>query len=171
MFTDIQLTPHFKLAELTVTDRAEFSARNRELTADQITKLTHVAGLCEQVRATLSYPLYLHSGYRCPELNAAVGSSARSQHMLCEAVDFSRFGHEYTEETLEQDFRTVMAAAKAGRLKFGQLIKESAIRYTEGKTHVAMWLHISLGAPWRAAEKCGQCLTMSGGVYTMIGVV
>jgi hypothetical protein len=91
--------------------------------------------------------------------------------MLCEAVDFDRFGQVYTEETLDHDFKLIMAAARRGDLKFGQLIKESAKRYTKDGTHVSMWLHISLGAPWRAAERCGQCLVMKDGVYTSAGIV
>jgi len=171
MNVDRQLTSHFKLLELVVTDHKEFQAKNQDITQAQLEKLTHVAELEELVRTELGCGLYNHSAYRCPELNKAVGSSDRSQHLLCEAVDFSRFGHEYTEETLEKDFRTLIAAAKAGRIHFGQLIKESVKRYIEGKVHVAMWLHISLGAPWRPAERCGQCLVMKDGVYTSVGTV
>ena len=68
------------------------------------------------------------------------------------------------DENRENEGDLIMAAAKAGQLRFGQLIQESAKRYNG----VSLWIHISLGAPWRAAERSGQCLTMSGGVYTMV---
>ena len=166
------LTPHFKLDEFLLTDRDEFRVVNRQIDANQVSKLTQVAMLEEKVRAVLGTGLDNYSGYRCPGLNAAVGSSGRSQHLLCEAVDFHRWGHDYTAETLDQDFRLIIAAANAGKLQFGQLIKESAKRYTDnGGAHISMWLHISLGAPWRPAERCGQCLSMLNGVYTSEGTV
>ena len=168
---DQKLTTNFKLSEMVCTDRLEFLARNQAVDANQIIKLTRVAELEELVRIELNCSLHNHSAYRCPDLNTAVGSSGRSQHLLCEAVDFDRFGQVYTEATLDQDFHTIMAAAKAGRLHFGQLIKESAKRYTKDGNHVSMWLHISLGAPWRPAERCGQCLVMQDGVYTSVGTV
>jgi hypothetical protein len=168
------LTPHFKLDEFTCTDHVEFQVLNRQIDANQVNKLTQVAMLEEKVRAVLGCGLENHSGYRCPQLNTAVGSSARSQHLLCEAVDFQRWGQgqTYDEETLDQDFKLIIAAAKAGKLKFGQLIKESAKRYTDKNgVHISMWLHISLGAPWRAAERCGQCLSMLNGIFTLVATI
>ena len=35
------------------------------------------------------YPLYVHSGYRCPAHNKAAGGAAKSQHMYARAVDIS----------------------------------------------------------------------------------
>lgn len=46
-----------------------------------------LAGL-ERVRAALGHPMVISSGYRCPALNAAVGGSKTSQHMLGQAADF-----------------------------------------------------------------------------------
>ena len=34
-------------------------------------------------------PVVISSGYRCPELNAAVGGSKTSQHMKAQAIDFT----------------------------------------------------------------------------------
>ena len=163
-----QLTDHFSLDEMTHTDRGEFLLKNRQVSEDQINKLSEVAKLCEQVRSILNCSMHVHSAYRCPELNAAVGSSGRSQHMLCEATDFDRGGQDYTAEALDQDFKTIIAAARSGQIKFGQLICESANRYTKNGTAVSRWLHISLGAPWRPAERCGQVLIMKNGVYETV---
>lgn len=44
---------------------------------------------CERVRAFLAFPMHIHSGYRCEELNEAVGGSKNSQHKRGEAVDFT----------------------------------------------------------------------------------
>jgi hypothetical protein len=167
----VHLTTNFTVGEYLRTDHAEYAAANQIVTLAQMGKLKQVATLEEIVRATLGCALHNHSGYRCPALNSAVGSSGRSQHLLCEAVDFDRWGSVYTAETLKKDFDTIVLAARAGKLRFGQLIMENAKRYTKTGTEVSMWLHISLGAPWRPAERCGQLLSMKDGVYTSLGVV
>lgn len=167
-----RLTPHFELGEYLYTDRAQFRDANRDVTSEQIEKLRKLAELEERVRSAIGGgPLRNHSGYRCPELNHFIGSTDRSQHPKCEAVDFSHWGFDYTPWMLELDFRTIIAAAKSGQLEFGQLIKETAIRYYKTGTVTSMWLHISLGAPWRPAERCGQCLEMTHGIYTMVDIV
>ena len=41
----------------------------------------------ERIRALLGHPIHVNSGYRSPEVNAAVGSKPTSQHMKGEAAD------------------------------------------------------------------------------------
>ncbi len=43
----------------------------------------------ERIRAVLGHPMLISSGYRCPELNALVGSKPTSQHLKAEAIDFT----------------------------------------------------------------------------------
>jgi zinc D-Ala-D-Ala carboxypeptidase len=43
----------------------------------------------EQVMQALGHPILISSGFRCSELNVAVGGSARSQHCLGLAADFT----------------------------------------------------------------------------------
>lgn len=150
---DGKLTDHFSLNELTVTNNAALQAKNRVLTEEQKAKLKKVAGLLESVREVIG-PVDVHSGYRCPELNGATpGSSNKSQHMLCEAADCSPAGPD-TEETVEAAFKKLVEAAKAGKFRFGQLIVESAKR-DYGRVY---WIHISLGAPFRVAGRCGEVM-------------
>lgn len=47
---------------------------------------------CERmdgIRDFLGYPVKVHSGFRCPSLNKAVGGSKTSQHLTGQAVDFT----------------------------------------------------------------------------------
>jgi len=159
---DRKLSEHFSLYELTKTTHFDLQEKNRTLTDEQIQKLGQVADLLEMTRLILDVPLRIPSGYRCPELNAKVGSSLRSQHLLCEAADFIPL-----EMARDEAFRKLRHAAKDKRISFGQLIWEKV----EDREGYKEWLHISLGSPYRAKEKCGQILTMVDGAYTLIETV
>jgi len=42
----------------------------------------------EQFRIDLQYPIIIHSGYRCPEHNRAIGGAVRSYHTIPENPTF-----------------------------------------------------------------------------------
>lgn len=159
MIEDRQLTDHFSLYDLTKTTWNQFQEKNRDVTEAQIVKLTEVAKLLEHVMFILSTPLVVHSGYRCPDLNKAIGSTDRSQHMLCEAVDFLP-----GQQDLGFAFRTLWKDVKDNGANVGQLIHETAVR-PYGTTS---WIHISLGMPYRDEERNGQILRMENGKYTRL---
>lgn len=161
MIENRQLTDHYTLYQLTHTNHVDLLEQNRHITDEQISKLTTLGLLMEVASSILDVPLVVTSGYRCPELNSLVGSSIRSQHLFCEAADSIPKGM-----SVDEAFRKLRAAAKIGRIRFGQLIYEKAGR--EGSTE---WLHLSLGTPYREKERCGQILTMNDGNYTMIETV
>lgn len=156
MTEDKYLTEHFSLYELTSTGRAEFQDKNRDLNATQIVKLTALARLLEHVRFVLATPLVIHSGYRCQDLNKAIGSTDRSQHMLCEAADFVP-----KEQEIGTAFRALWRDIKDNGANVGQLIHETAAR----PYGVTSWIHISLGTPYRDSGKCAQILRMEAGKY------
>ena len=158
MIEDRQLSPHFSLYELTTTVHQEFQEQNRILTEDQATKLLVLANLLEEVRLILDVPMKVTSGYRCPALNVKVGSTLRSQHLLCEAADF------YPKDMARDEaFKILRHAVKDKKLHVGQLIWEKSNR--EG---LKEWIHVSLGAPYRELHRTGQILTMVDGQYTLI---
>lgn len=70
------------------------------LTLDKNLSFT-LAGL-ERIRAALGYPMTITSGYRCPELNAAVRGAPDSQHMSAEAADFVCPGFGSPSEIVEK---------------------------------------------------------------------
>ena len=66
----------------------------------------------QPLRDGLGVPIYVSSGYRCPELNRAIGGAKRSQHMEGRALDLDAdmFGgvtnadiFNYIKENLEFD--------------------------------------------------------------------
>ncbi len=85
------LSPHFTLDELTVTQQRGI---DNTPPPDVLASLKRTALGLEMIRTRLAVPIIVTSGYRSPEVNAAVGGARNSQHMRGEAVDFiaPRFG-------------------------------------------------------------------------------
>ena len=163
--SDKKLSPHFSLFDLTKTDHADLQAENRHVTEEEEKKLCEVANLLETCKVILGYDLDVHSGRRYLGLNKRVGGSERSQHLKCEAADFSPAGPD-TEEGVVDAWQKIATAAREGKIKFGQLIVENAKDGREGGRK--FWVHISLGAPYRAKERCGEVLTMKDGKFELI---
>lgn len=151
----VLLSPHFSFDEMTLTSHRKWIAKNREVPA---TLLESGKALCatllEPVRAHFGVPVFVHSGYRCRELNDEIGGATDSQHMKFEAADFHVPGVPF--ETVFDWIR------KDSGLQFGQVILEG---WEAGKPS---WIHLSLGAPWRAASKSQQALTFVAGKYTRV---
>ncbi len=164
MTEDRFLSKHFTLFHLTRTDHADLQEENRHVTDAEIVKLTAVAELLEKVVEILGCEIDVHSGRRYLALNKRVGGSERSQHLKCEAADFSPAGPD-SQESIDRAFDGLVIAAKAGLLKFGQLIVESAANRYGGRS---VWIHISLGAPYRDPSRCGEMLRMKDGRFTLI---
>ena len=127
---DFKLSDHFTFYELTRTDKPEFQTVNREKAQGYVSELT---GLCriilEPVRAHYGRQVIIHSGFRCEELNAAIGGSKTSRHLQGMAADFHIAG-----VPLDDAFLWLW---KESDIPFGQLIDE--------RRNNSRWLHISAG--------------------------
>lgn len=146
------LSDHFSFLEMTRTDNRKFLDKNREPSEELLKSgISLCNDILEPIRIHFGKALIIHSGYRCPELNKAIGGSKFSQHMKFEAADFHVSG-----VTLEEVFNWIW---KESNLKWGQLILEG---WSVGNP---TWIHISLGAPWRDEKKCQQVLTFEAGKY------
>lgn len=67
-------------------------------------------------------PLKVHSGYRCPAHNAAVGGEAQSRHMVGDAADISVYDEKTKEWWPGERIRGfIEAEMKAGRFPLGGL--------------------------------------------------
>jgi zinc D-Ala-D-Ala carboxypeptidase len=118
----MNLSPHFTLAELTVTDHREF---DNSPTQEEISNLQRLAQLLEQVKDTLGgKPIMINSAFRSKQVNDAVGSSDKSQHRKGCAADLRVPG-----VTPDEVVRAVIAAG----LPFDQIIRE-----------FDRWTHISI---------------------------
>lgn len=82
----MNLSPHFTLAELTITDHRQFDNTPTQI---EISNLQRLAQFLEIVKATLGgKPVIITSGYRSKAVNDAVGSKDSSFHRLGLAADF-----------------------------------------------------------------------------------
>lgn len=160
-----QLTKNISFFDLTRTDKLEFIDENRTVSEEEFQKLKILANLAEQVILIIG-DIDKHSGRRCKKLNDAIGGTDKSQHLLCEALDLSPLCVD-TENSVYTAFQKIVIAAKEGKIKFGQLIFESAQR-NYGKD---FWIHISLALPFRPKEKDGQVLIMKNGKYTLLETI
>lgn len=131
------LSPHFTFKELTVTSKTKYKLLNRLLAKEYVNNLALLANyVLEPARAILNRPLIITSAYRCPALNKEIGGSTTSQHLNGTAADFKIATKALS---LESAF---VKLKESPFLHYGQLILEKS------------WLHISLGVPFRALDKC-----------------
>jgi len=137
----MNLSPNFTFEELTRTDNRGLLLKNRELaTTNAAVKanLTRVAvELLEPIRALFKVPVQVNSGYRCPDLNRAVGGSASSQHLLGEAADIVIKGYDTEAQEVEAVKKILREMPD---FKFGQMLVEFGC------------IHVSLGTKREVAH-------------------
>lgn len=121
----MNLSPHFTLEELTVTQHREI---DNEPPLTVLANLKRTALLLEQVRTRLGAPVIVTSGYRSPLLNSAVKGRRDSQHLTGCAADFisPRFGTPVTVASALKD---------CAEVDYDQLILENL----GGRS----WVHVS----------------------------
>ena len=148
----MELSPHFSLEEMCATSQRALAATNAEEAQDYRTSLTALCtSLLEPVRGKFG-PVSIHSGFRGPSLNAAIGGSKTSQHMKGQAADFH-----CPAAALDDVFRWIVLDSG---LHYGQAILEAH------RPGPPTWIHLSLGIPYRSAARCMQALRYDGSSYT-----
>ena len=126
----MNLTPHFTIEELAGTSNDKYKKLNLLKAQEHMGKMYMLAGFAERVREIIGKPMIITSGYRCPELNRAIGGAITSPHIFCEAIDFVVKGLRP-----EDVFNRIVTSD----LKYNQIIIE---RNKSG----SQWVHISIGS-------------------------
>lgn len=144
------LTPHFTLAEFTASDTAEEQGIDNTPSDVEVDELAETAQLMELVRALCGgNAVLISSGYRCPELNAAVGGASNSAHLYgCAAdIEIPDFGDPLTV------CRAIMPSV--AQLGIDQLIYETS---SDGSA----WVHVGRAVPGGDPPR-GQCFSVING--------
>ena len=140
--TKTLLSPHFSLEEFTASDNALRMGVDNSLPAELMANARATADMLERIRVHLislrghPVPIVLTSGYRCPQVNRAVGSKDTSDHRHAMAGDARApdFG---------TPFEVCMALAPVvSLLNIGQLIYE-----------FGSWFHVSTRIPDKEANR------------------
>lgn len=84
----MNITENFTLEELVHSDTAIAKGiKNEPGTRERLAMMNLCAKLLQPLREAVGKPISINSGYRCPELNKAVGGVPSSQHVKGEAAD------------------------------------------------------------------------------------
>ena len=167
------LSEHFTLEEMTFSETARARRINNTPTPAHKKTLKHTCQyLLEKIRTLLNekYKEYkgkkvkqvsirVTSGYRSPNLNAAVGGSSTSQHVNGCAADIEAI-EVYTDGTkgvlpYTELYEDIKAWTKAKKISVDQCIQE----YSKG----AAWVHVSLKQ--QIADSRKQFLKYINGTY------
>lgn len=118
----MNLSPHFTLEELTITEHREFDNTPDEV---ELANLKRLAEFLEKVKEVLGgKPIMINSAFRCKQVNDAVGSKDTSQHRIGCAADLRVPGMTPDE---------VVKAIIASGIGYDQVIRE-----------FDRWTHISI---------------------------
>lgn len=122
------MTPHFTLAELTVTQHRQFDNTPND---QEKANLLRLAELLERVKYMLDMrPIMINSAFRSKAVNDAVGSKDTSQHRLGCAADFRVPGM-----TPDEVVRKIIASG----IEYDQILREFSDPINGGG-----WTHISI---------------------------
>lgn len=151
----MKLSHHFTLAELTRSAKAEALGIDNTAPPELLPRLVRTAEMLERIRSTLQCPVIVTSGYRCPELNAAVGSRSTSDHTHGHAADILAPGFGTPTEVAR------ILAPLVSVLGIGQIILEGV----GGK----QWVHVSTHEPERSINRI-LTITDAGVVPGIVGL-
>lgn len=140
----MKLSPHFTLAELVRSDTATRLGIDNTPPPELMPRLVLLAELLERIRSTLGCPVVVTSGYRCEQLNAAIGGVTSSDHSRGHAADIVAPGYGTPTQV------ATLLAPLVSTLAIGQLILEG-FRRPGGRR--SEWVHVSTRSPERPINR------------------
>ena len=133
----MKLSPHFTLAEMTVSQEAARSGLKNIPNQVHVQALTQLCmSVLEPLRMRVRTPIVVSSGFRSVSVNRRIGGSSKSQHCKGEAADFTIPGMSVAD---------IVALTRTMRLPYDQLIDE-----------FGQWVHVSYST---TGIQRGQVLT------------
>ncbi len=145
----MRLSKHFPLSELTKSQTAKRLGITNDPDNRVLGNLKALARhILEPVRLHYGIPFTPSSGYRCPKLNHAIGSSSTSQHVTGEAADF--------------EIPTIANRDLADWIKDNLTFDQLILEFHNPDVADSGWVHCS----YRAENNRGECLVYDGRIYT-----
>lgn len=132
--TSVRLTQNFCLDEFTISQEAERHGYRNEPNEKQIENLRLLCvNLLQPLREIIAVPIFINSGFRSFDVNAAAGGKFNSQHLEGKAADFI-----VPSMNLIDVFNIVLH-----KLSFDQLIYEFGNQPRLDRRVKAGWIHVS----------------------------
>jgi len=139
----MNLSEHFTLEELVFS---EVALRKGLDNVPSMTQTVCLGNLChsllEPARALLGVPLRIHSGYRSPAVNEAVGGAVTSAHIDGRAADFV---------PIDLPLLNAFHALRTSPLPYDQIIQECG---------PSGWIHMAVALPGNSPRR--EALTATG---------
>lgn len=130
----MKLSENFTLEEVTRSDEAKRRGIKNNPGETELAHITEtIACMAQPIRSIYNKPIKVTSGYRCKELNAAVGGAKTSQHTTGYALDIQP-----KDGDMRNLLRLVLVWARQNN--FDQIILEQC-----DSLGVPKWIHIG----WR----------------------
>lgn len=99
----MKISENFELKEFTASDTAKLKGIANNPTPEAVKAIENlVTNLLQPLREKYGKRMVINSGYRCPELNKAVGGESTSQHVKGEAADVACEHPAYLVECLKR---------------------------------------------------------------------
>jgi hypothetical protein len=149
----MKLSRNLSLKEATKSNTATRLGIKNEPEQWEINNLRAVAeNIFQPVRDHFGVPIGVSSGYRCKELNKAIGGSKYSQHMIGEALDID--ADIYGKVTNAEIFNYIK-----NNLEWDQMIWEF------GDDEEPNWVHVSYKEAGQNRKQLRRAYRDSKGVY------
>lgn len=149
----MRLSTHFTLSEMVASQTATRLGIPNRPDDLVVANLERTALRLEAIRAGMGgAPIYISSGYRCPELNRIIGGSEDSRHLYGLAVDFVAPGYGQPE--------MICRAIEGSGFEFDQLIYEGG------------WVHLAIEASGESPRRSVLTASFNRGraAYT-VGII
>lgn len=119
----MKISKYFTVEEFVASQTATRKGIDNTPTQEILDTIKKTAAKLDVVRELLGHPVLISSGFRCPQLNKAIGGAKSSSHMTGYAVDFTCPGFGTPQQAFD--------AIRKSPIRFDQCIAEGT------------WCHIS----------------------------
>lgn len=145
---DYQVSEHFKYSEFVKTNHREYADKNWLEGEKFEDNIAYMARWLEAIRKVWGKPIVINSGYRCYELNKAVGGAPSSNHRKACAVDIRCKSHDDAMQ-MAQTILYVSAMAMCNHQLHNGDFDELLVEHVNN----VWWVHFAARDAWDANRR------------------